>query len=334
MKRLIAVCLGAVMLLSCVACGENQSMKKQLKEMRNGVLEKKEVAEQELSDEAQALLDKLGDSYDSYAENRDAVYEFYEYSRTYSMEYYTSLQEYATEYYKCVAQGGIDNRKTWDPEMKEFEEVLNQAMREYYDSSNLLYDEVYEKCGDLIDSAQSELDKNFVSTLRSDNRHVNTIAHSENNDIYKASRDVMISSHSAVYWGFFDGKSDIDVLYEEAAAKNPDVFAAKEEVFGREVRAFDGQDIASLKDETIGADFKETMDYYEIFFKSYCDYLKAYDLNTQDPDKIREYESMISMAETVQQSIETMDLDSLSEAELEYYQEVTKRVNQMLEELE
>lgn len=82
----------------------------------------------------------------------------------------------------------------------------------------------------------------------------------------------------------------------------------------------------------IRPEFKEALDSYEAFFDKYCDIMKKYMENPLDMSILTEYYEYVEKAEEMDEKLEALDDEEMSDEELEYYLEVTARVTtKMLE---
>ena len=83
----------------------------------------------------------------------------------------------------------------------------------------------------------------------------------------------------------------------------------------------------------IRADFKEAMDSYEAFFKSYCEFMKKYQDNPTDLGLLVDYAKFMQQYTETMKEMEELKTDDLSNEELSYYLEVNTRITQMLLEV-
>ncbi len=88
--------------------------------------------------------------------------------------------------------------------------------------------------------------------------------------------------------------------------------------------------------QTSGAirpDFKNAMDSYEDFFKSYCEFMKKYQKNPSDMGLLMDYAKFMQQYSETMEKMENLKSDNLNTAELAYYTEVTARITKMLLEV-
>mgnify|MGYP002524435529 CR=1 FL=1 len=77
-------------------------------------------------------------------------------------------------------------------------------------------------------------------------------------------------------------------------------------------------------------EFKEAMDSYEAFYTEYCSFLKKYQEDPSDLGLLSDYASMMTKASEVDENFRTWDQETMNDAELKYYLEVSGRVLQMI----
>lgn len=76
--------------------------------------------------------------------------------------------------------------------------------------------------------------------------------------------------------------------------------------------------------------FKEAMDSYEQFFQEYVDFMETYN-NSDDPTSLMgEYNDYMKQYTDTMAKLDDIDEDSLSEADKQYYVEVSTRISAML----
>lgn len=77
-------------------------------------------------------------------------------------------------------------------------------------------------------------------------------------------------------------------------------------------------------------EFKEAMDSYEQFFQEYVDFMETYN-NSDDPTSLMgEYNDYMKQYTDTMAKLDDIDEDSLSEADKQYYVEVSTRISSML----
>lgn len=79
--------------------------------------------------------------------------------------------------------------------------------------------------------------------------------------------------------------------------------------------------------------FKETMDSYEKFFDDYIAFMKKYMDNPSDVTLIADYTKFMTQYTDTMNKLDSIDTDSLSEADYLYYTEVMARISKKLAEV-
>ena len=84
---------------------------------------------------------------------------------------------------------------------------------------------------------------------------------------------------------------------------------------------------------SVTPEFKEMMDEYEEFMDKYVEFMKKYKESDDITGMLSEYNELMSSYSEYMTKINDVDTDSLSEADLAYYTEVTGRVTKKLAEI-
>lgn len=227
MKKAIALLLAVVMLLSLVACGKtepsgNISNTEQPNQYSydSGSLESilafikttGEAAATDTTNQAETLIEKLGDSYSTYNANKADVTVFFESAQTRSTELYAKFQACSIDYFKCVAKQGLEDYSAWDDAMGEFYDTWDDAMGDYYDAWNEAYGDIYDICDDLISAASDELEYGEYSDAWSAMYNEYSDAWSTMYKAYSDAWSKTYSDYSSVWSGFYSGKTDVDII--------------------------------------------------------------------------------------------------------------------------
>lgn len=89
-------------------------------------------------------------------------------------------------------------------------------------------------------------------------------------------------------------------------------------------------DQSSSTSNDTSSDFKETIDSYEDFMDEYISFMETYNSSGSTLDMIDDYNDMLQQYNDFSQKIESIDENSLSEEDYNYYIEVTTRVTNKL----
>lgn len=87
------------------------------------------------------------------------------------------------------------------------------------------------------------------------------------------------------------------------------------------------------KSNNSSENFREAMDEYEELMNEYIDFMKKYNNSDDKIGMLNDYNKMLKQYTTAIKKLGEIDEDSLSTEDLEYYIEVTERVNKRLSEI-
>ncbi|MBQ0098031.1 MAG: zinc ribbon domain-containing protein [Oscillospiraceae bacterium] len=82
--------------------------------------------------------------------------------------------------------------------------------------------------------------------------------------------------------------------------------------------------------QSVTVSFKEMLDEYEAFMNEYCDFMEKYKNSGNAAELLNDYLDFMNRYTEFTKKINDVDEDSLSEADLAYYLEVTQRVTKRL----
>ena len=132
------------------------------------------------------------------------------------------------------------------------------------------------------------------------------------------------------YEGFNTMRVSVTLADESHAANTGSGNSAQDDESGDDAPKSDSSKDAP---EGVSPDFKASMDEYEEFFDKYVEFMKKYDENSSSPEWIADYADMMAQYSDAMDALNAIDEDSLSDADLAYYLEVTARINQKLLEI-
>ncbi|MBQ0005168.1 MAG: hypothetical protein KBS68_04815 [Clostridiales bacterium] len=88
--------------------------------------------------------------------------------------------------------------------------------------------------------------------------------------------------------------------------------------------------VKSASTSAVTPDFKKMMDEYEAFMDEYIAFMKKYESSDDTTSMMSDYMSIMSKYADFADKVDAVDEDSLSDADYEYYIDVTSRVSQKL----
>lgn len=168
----------------------------------------------------ETLIETLGDTFDSYTNNKSKISDLYASSLTMSDELFTALHAVTNDCYRLVAKD-ISEYKTWNGAMEDIYKAWNNAMKDYYDSWNDGFKDIYETCNDLVKLGYDELPYKEYSKIFSDMYDEYSDAWSDMYDKYSDTWGELYDTYSDVWGEFYDGESDIeDILNNKTSSKD------------------------------------------------------------------------------------------------------------------
>ena len=172
-------------------------------------------AEKSINDQSSSVLDKIGNSYDSYTKNSGEVTAFYNATKASADALYTDIEEMAINYFKCVAVAGLDDFDAWDDAMEGFYKVWDRGMGDFYDTFDDGYEKIYKKCDSIIDDAPDSLEYSEISDTWSAMYEEYSDAWSEMYQNYSDKWSDIYGKYSAMWSGFYSGSIDVDAILKE-----------------------------------------------------------------------------------------------------------------------
>lgn len=229
MKKIIAILLATYLLLSLAACGNtapgDNSVKKNydansLESMLTFIKTTGEQACTDTKADADALIAKLGDTYDTYSKNKDSVASFYESVKNRSPQIYSAFQQCSVDYFKCVAKQGLDDYATWNDAMDDFYNQWNDAMDDYYEAWDDAYGDVYDVCNDLVEDGYDKMEYKEYSDIWSAMYKTHSDAWSATYKAHSQAWSKTYKDYANCWSGFYGGKTDVDAILADAAQED------------------------------------------------------------------------------------------------------------------
>ncbi len=80
----------------------------------------------------------------------------------------------------------------------------------------------------------------------------------------------------------------------------------------------------------VSPDVKEFLDSYEAFMDEYIDYMKKIENGTSSTAALTEYYDLLAQYDDYVKKLDELDTSNMTEADYEYYIDVTARINKKL----
>ncbi len=353
MKKVIALLLTVVMLLSLAACGKNESGGKPDTGTTSGreydtsdpaavlgeITNDFETTTKSLSQKLEETFTSVGTTFEDYQKNKGLIDAWVELVLSESDALFARTKENSIAYFKLIAADPDHKYSEFCDEALEkyYDAVYDDAMDEYYealydDAMDDLYDEYYDG---IVSDAYDELEYEEWSKASSECYKTWSDAHSE---IYKKWSD----EHSYIYglWSAvnsafcWNNNFDVDAIVTEYDQKK----AAEEAEKATESTEGITEPEASTESTTtssddIDPDFKAAMDSYEEFFDEYVAIMKKYKENPTDLSILTDYATYMGQYADMIQNLEEWESKDLNTAEAAYYVDVQARITKKLLEV-
>ena len=370
MKKALTMFLAAMMVLSLAACGSNSTPsnatttnteneenvatpsydRKDLESILSAITTEAKTAAQTISDDSISLLDKLGESYDTYDANKTSVSDFYSNSLAEAETLYATLESISMDYFSCVAAQGLDDYDTWDGAMEDFYDAWDDGMEDYYDAWDNAYEDIYDQCDSLIEDASNDLDYSEYSNVWSEMYESYSDAWSSMYETYSDAWSKTYSNYSDVWSGFYNEETDVDAILKAAAEEDAQAESEGENTSDNSSETDtqsepEGEGTSSNEpdptpEETntliddMRPEFKEAMDSYEAFFDEYVAFMEKYAASDgSDLTLLTDYANYMSKYADMMADFEAWDSEDMNTAETAYYIEVQSRISQKLLEV-
>lgn len=296
----------------------------------------------------------VGDTYDSYVENKQAINDWYDLVKSESDKLFYDTLAKSIEYYKALAAS----------EDREEYKTVNKAFDELYDAvdgdcMDYLYNEVYSGLfDDLYDKYYKHvLDDSAVTDDYSAWLDEYTDFYSNWLDAQSGFYSDWLDAHSDFYgdWlnvesGFYSKNFDVDSLIENAPSapddkqsdtsgessvseNTPDSSLPEEstpESNSSEESTPEESTSDGILDDLIRPDVKEAIDSYEAFIDEYCDFMKKYAASENPLTLMGEYADYLQKLTEMDKKFGKLEDDDMTVAEKAYYTEVLLRCQKKL----
>lgn len=351
MKRFLSIFLVAMMGLSLVACGSDSAPqneensvsqtfydKNDLGSILSAVTAEGETAIQTISEDSTSLLDKLGETYDSYDANKASVDDFYSSSLDESKKLYATFETMSMDYFKCVSAQGLEDYDTWDGAMEDFYDTWDETMEDYYDAWDEAYEDIYDKCDDLIESASDTIDYDVYSDAWSEMYDGYSDSWSNMYEAYSDAWSKTYNDYSDVWSGFYNDETDVESILNAVDEKDAQTENSNESTSNSSTENSSTETDTSTQSaqtselvDGMRPEFKEAMDSYETFIDEYIAFMEKYAASDgSDLSLLTDYTSYMSKYADMMADFEQWENEEMNTEETAYYIEVQSRVSQKL----
>lgn len=175
-----------------------------LDRLLNDIVYKTESTTKELENSLNEFLDKTGDTYDGYKQNKQMLADWYVLALSKSDELYKAIQEDCSQYHEMLlTDPKYAQYKVWNDALSESYDVWNDALSDYYGDWNDLFGDIYHDCTDMI---QKALDQYGYDEYND--------AWDEMYDAYQESWDAMYELRQDAWDDLYEARQDTwDELY-------------------------------------------------------------------------------------------------------------------------
>lgn len=294
-----------------------------------------------ITDELEGVYDIIGDSYEGYVVNEQALTDWYALVQNEASGLYERTTNKSAEYYRLVASTmeSKDSDLTDDAMDDYYDTVYDGLFDDFYDAiCDGLFDNVYNKYYDgIIEAAYETVDFNEWLNVSNDCYSSWLEATSDFYSAWLNAGSGIYRNWLAVSSGFWSGNFDVDSILETEKADNSDEYTGAQEETENFDESVDGHEetessisIDNSSDDDIRPEFKELMDSYETFFDEYVEFMKKYNNSTDTTSMLTDYMSFMNQYVEIMKNLDEVDESALSKAEALYYTKVMIRIEEKL----
>ena len=222
-KKLLSAILILSMAFTLCSCGggKSEGAKKygydssDLQNMVTFITESGEKYGIRTEEKTDALIEELGDTFESYNANQTKITDFYADMSKDSDEFFDALKAVSSDYYICVSKEHISD---YSVAMNNIYTAWTNTMDSYSDKWNASMKKMYDKCYGLIELGYNKIEYKEYSELFS--RFYNEYSGAWG-DMYDKSTDafsVLYNTYSEVFGKFYSGETDIESVLATAAS--------------------------------------------------------------------------------------------------------------------
>ena len=343
MKKLIALLLAMIMIVSLSACngnkqsdsskpdgsGQNDGAASQVADsgtldgILSGITTDFDSTIKQLTDELSNVYTAVGDSFNSYVKNEQSLKDWYNLAQTKADELFSRTSGKTVTYYKLIASS-VDQNDS---------DALDDALDDFYDkiyedAFDNFYDTIYEDCFDEI------YDKYYDGIL---DDVQDSVEYGEWLDVRSDCYSDWLDARSDIYSSWLDERSDIygDWLDIKSEFLYDDNFDVDDILGGTKTTDSNSTSVTTDKNEETKApsnnessgneEWRQFLKDYEAWVDDYITIVKKYKDNPTDMSVLTDYTNMVSeMADWAERADEIeLELED-TDAALEYSAELLR----------
>ena len=288
-----------------------------------------------LTSELDNVYEKVGNSYESYIDNKEAITEWYDLAQTESEKLYKITAEKSESYYKMITTSvEHDDYDAIEEELDNYYECVYEDLYDemyesiYEDAFDELYDRYYDG---ILEEADDSIDYGEWLDVSSD-------CYSEWLDAHSEFYGEWLDSHSEIYSIWLDVESaflynedfDVDSILKEQDKNDSESGEVETEIKSNtQTEENDGAELET-NNSGIRPEFKEAMDSYEAFFDEYIEFMQKYAQTEDSISMLGDYAKYIEQYAETMEKLDAIGEEELSDEEAVYYAEVSARISQKL----
>ncbi|MBQ6570091.1 MAG: zinc ribbon domain-containing protein [Clostridia bacterium] len=168
-----------------------------------------------ITEEYNKIAGNIGDSYDGYKNNIEAVSAWYAFCEAESEKLYDAIISSSFVCYQEVGKSDkIKEYRQWHRALEDIYDIWNDGLKDYYDDWNDLYDDAYHDFDDVISKGYNS-NYRETSDLWEDMYDAYSDSWENMYDLYSDKWEDLYDLYSDVSSAFYDGDTNIEEIYNK-----------------------------------------------------------------------------------------------------------------------
>ncbi len=289
----------------------DEEFEKQKVEIEEAIVEAKDSVEEEFEKTRDNVIDEIVDE-DYCKTNRKAIKKTY---KRFSEAVSSILEE--VDYGEVCTQVGEYDAEDKVKYIDYFYDVFDDLLGSIYDEADDCCQDIYDHCDSLV------YDSKLASKMEDD---FNSAMESMNKKREEALSDLS-SKHSLIRKEFLKGNYDVDEILAEIEEPEEEEEATTE---AKKKSAKKKSKKKKSNSSGVNPELKAFLDEYEKVMDEYCKFMKKYNNSSDQSSMMMDYLNYLSKYSEMTEKLDEWDQDEMSDADLNYYLEVTSRVSKKL----